>query len=495
MPIVDILTLSPLSLESGLALADGLRIIEVPQSLLSAGRRHRRLGGIVAVTLCALLLYGLFGLSLLGGPFFLTFFRLQSLDDAVDGLIALFLGQTGQHLQRVLQMDGVGVGHEFVEHFRPLRQFLIIAALLVQQSDSLAVTPLRVVVTLLSPIEIAEMKQQYTLLDAAARGFLVARLIRADSSGGVALGEIDVTDSVVDLIEIVLVVVRCGHAAQPAYHLTGAAGGHHLRLGNAGVEFQFVRRIQADDFLICAISLLAVSKLRLNLPHEKPLAGTLLPATLMLDDAGQRRHGFFISVAADVERSLSVVPVCPRTIVDGVAPHFRQDVFCVVEPVQLRIAAGEPRAGDAVDGGLRGIEAGHVGERRGSFVKLAFQVLRLAHQKPRFPEERVIFAAAQPLNVLGRLASRLRPFGSALDAVLFDGLFRLFDGTVKIGLSNFAGSLVADHRKGYHFGKIVLIASFLLLGAVDKGETTVIISVITGIERVPPAAAGGVLFR
>ena len=392
-------------------------------------------------------------------------------------------------------MDSIGVWHEFVEHFRPLRQFLIIVAILVQQADSLAITPLCVVVTLLHPIEITEMEQQYTFLNAVSRGFLVARLVRADRSGGVAFGEVNVTDSIVDLIEIVLVVVRCSHAAQPAYHLTGAAGGHHLRLGNAGVEFQFVRRVQADDFLICAISLFAVSQLRLYLPHEKPLAGTLLPATLMLDDAGQRRHGFFISVAADVERSLSVVPVCPRAIVDGVATHFRQDVFRVVEPVQLRIAAGKPRTGDAVDGGLRGIKPGHVGERRGGFVKLAFQVLRLAHQEPRLPEEWVIFAAAQPLNVLGRLASRLRPFGSALDAVLLDGLFRLFDGTVKIGLSNFAGSLVADHREGYHLGKIVLIATFLLLGAVDKGETAVIISVITGVERMPPTAAGGVLFR
>ena len=92
LPVVDILTLSPLSLESDLALADGLRIIEVPQSLLSAGRRHRRLGGIVAVTLCALLLYCLLGFCLLSSPLLLTFFFLQSLDDTVDGLIALFLG-------------------------------------------------------------------------------------------------------------------------------------------------------------------------------------------------------------------------------------------------------------------------------------------------------------------------------------------------------------------------------------------------------------------
>ena len=51
-------------------------------------------------------------------------------------------------------MDGIGIGHQFVEHLRALRQCLVVGMLLIQQSDGLAVTALGVVITFLLPVEV-----------------------------------------------------------------------------------------------------------------------------------------------------------------------------------------------------------------------------------------------------------------------------------------------------------------------------------------------------
>ena len=74
-------------------------------------------------------------------------------------------------------MDGFCKRHQFVEHFRAIRQLLIVVAILVEQTDGLAVTAAGVAEFLHRPVDVAQTKQQHTLLNACTRGLLVAFLV------------------------------------------------------------------------------------------------------------------------------------------------------------------------------------------------------------------------------------------------------------------------------------------------------------------------------
>ena len=53
-------------------------------------------------------------------------------------------------------MNGLGEGHEFVEHLRALVELCIVGTVLVEHSDSLTVCALSVGITLSRPINVAQ---------------------------------------------------------------------------------------------------------------------------------------------------------------------------------------------------------------------------------------------------------------------------------------------------------------------------------------------------
>ena len=104
------------------------------------------------------------------------------------------------------------------------------------------------------------MQQQYTFLDACTCCFLITFLVGLDGFQRVAFRQVDITDSVIHLVEIILVLVRCRHTLQSADHLLILRTGHHLGHGNAGIEFQFVGRTLTDDVAESLISVVAMSQ-------------------------------------------------------------------------------------------------------------------------------------------------------------------------------------------------------------------------------------------
>ena len=52
-------------------------------------------------------------------------------------------------------MDGIGIGHQLVEHLRALCQCLVVRPFLIQQADGLAITALGIVIAFLVPVEVA----------------------------------------------------------------------------------------------------------------------------------------------------------------------------------------------------------------------------------------------------------------------------------------------------------------------------------------------------
>ena len=65
-------------------------------------------------------------------------------------------------------MDGISIGHQFVEYFRTVREFFVVRALLIQQSDGLTITALGIVKLLSLPVQVTQSQQQHTLLNAVS---------------------------------------------------------------------------------------------------------------------------------------------------------------------------------------------------------------------------------------------------------------------------------------------------------------------------------------
>ena len=487
-PVVNVLTPAPLLLEALLTLAHSLRVIEIPQSGLSAARNggsgDLSVRGPVAIP-GFFLLHSLLSLQL----FLLAFLLLFLLDEVfyhlINNLVTLFLRHLGQSLQRVLQGNGIGIGHQFVEHFRTLVQLFVVLAVFVQQTDGLAIAALGVAIFLLIPIHITQRQQQHTFLDAATCRLLHTFLIGLNGMQRVALGHIDIADGIVHLVEILLVVIRTGHAFQLADFSLCVAGGHHLCLGNAGIKLQLVGWIQADAVLIGFIGILLVAQQCLYLSHQEPLPGTLLPALLVLDGQSQIGHGLLILFTADVIVGKGVVPVFLGTIVNAVTTLLHYHVLSIIQPAQFHIAFGLPGTGQILDGRLRVIQSGDVREGGCGLLKLSLLELRLTQQHPGMPQEGVVLPAVQPFNVLGSLPAALVPLRTGLDAIELDDFLRLLDGSVVVSLAQFPAALVGNSIQGNQLRTVVLVAVLLLQATLNKGLRTIIIGIIASSKRLP----------
>ena len=85
------------------------------------------------------------------------------------------------------------------------------------------------------------------------------------------------------------------------------------------------------------------------------------------------------------------------------------------------------------------------------------------------PDERVVFSAREPLDVLLCLPSATVPLRTCLDAVLLDGFLRLLDGSRIIALAYVTALLVAYGIERNQFRIVVLVAALLLYISVNKG--------------------------
>ena len=213
-------------------------------------------------------------------------------------------------------MHSFRVRNQFIKHFRTLVELLVILSVLVEQANGLSVAPLGIAELLPLPIEVAQMKQQHTLLNAAAGSLLVAFFIGANGSQRVFLHQVDVTHGIIDLIEIFFVIVRTCHPLQAADHLLGVTSCHHLRHGDAGIELQFVGRIHSHHPSESLVSLVFLSEGCIELSQQIAFTGFLLTSHLMFDDFLQIRDGFRIAFGMDIIVGKGVIPFFHGTPVE-----------------------------------------------------------------------------------------------------------------------------------------------------------------------------------
>ena len=499
LPVVDVFAFAPLFFKSLLTLLHGHGIIEIPWCvfLLTAHGGGHGVAVVVGqnITLGFVALLGAlcFGLGL-RVPFFFFFF-LQCLNNPVYGCVAVFFTHQGERLQRVLQVNGIGIGNQFVEHFRPARKFFVVVAFLVEQSDGFAVAALGIGKLLHFPVKVAQLEQQHPFFYAGSGGFGHTFLVGTDSLCGVFLGQIDIADGIVYLVEIVFVVVRPGHALQLANHLFALSGSHHLCHGDAGIELHLVGRIQAHHMAVGLIRLGAMAECRFKLSEQIPLTCPLHSAHLVAYYFLQIGNGSGIVASVNIVIGIGIVPLflCPP--VHRIALHVANNVFCIVEPVFFDVTLGKPCPCPSVDGGLGFIESAHVREGRGCIVESSLMELRAPHQHPCLPQKGVIFAATEPLEVAFGFPARLVPLGPAFDGVQLNGFLTLLDGAVEVALAKFAALLVANGVEGNYFGEVVFVALFLFERTVDIGQGSIIIGVILGVEGMPEARLRRIFLR
>jgi len=142
-----------------------------------------------------------------------------------------------------------------------------------------------------------------------------------------------------------------------------------------------------------------------------------------------------VALGVQIVVGIGVVPVFHGAEVHRVTLLFDDHILGIVYPVELSVALGQPGTRDTQNGRLRLVEARHIGKSGCRFLKLALLKLRLTHEQPGPPEEGVVFAAPQPLQVLGCLSSALIPFRASLDAVLLDGFLRFLYGAVEVAFA------------------------------------------------------------
>ena len=154
LPVVEVLSLAPEFLEERLTLAYGYRGIEIPGIGISES-----VSGIIPGTIPvnSSFIFRIHLCSVVPSPsFFLFLLSFQGSYHTVDGCIPVSLVHFGKRLQGILEGDGIGIRHQFVQHLGAMSQLRIILSVLIEQADCFAIAALGISISSGFPIQIAQ---------------------------------------------------------------------------------------------------------------------------------------------------------------------------------------------------------------------------------------------------------------------------------------------------------------------------------------------------
>ena len=283
-PVVLQRTASPLALELGFTLRYRLRVIEIEGRLIAThGDRHR-------VDLCSRavdtgslrLLLGQVGLFL-GQGLSLLFLLDHLLDDLVDHGQSFRLWHLGESLQTVLQVNGLDMHHQLVEHGGELRYPRIFLIFLRHAGQGVAEAGLGADIVALRKVDIAKAQGTDRLVQPVLRALLDTELVLFDGVRRVLTGHIEIAQCIIDLVEIILVLRAARHTLQHLHHLIEIAAGEYLRLPDPRGELQLVRRVGTGHPAKSLVSQRVLSLVSVDLPQKVTHPGPLTAFALGLD--------------------------------------------------------------------------------------------------------------------------------------------------------------------------------------------------------------------
>ena len=268
-PVILQRTASPLALELGLTLRYRLRVIEIEGRVAAThGDRH-------GVDLCSRavdtgslrLLLGQVGLFL-GQGLSLLFLLDHLLDDLVDHGQSFRLRHLGESLQTVLQVNGLDMHHQLVEHGGELRYPRIFLIFLRHAGQGVAEAGLGADIVALRKVDIAKAQGTDRLVQPVLRALLDTELVLFDGVRRILTGHIEIAQGIIDLVEIILVLRAARHTLQHLDHLIEIAAGEYLRLPDPRGELQLVRRVGTGHSAKGLVSQRVLSLVSVDLPQK-----------------------------------------------------------------------------------------------------------------------------------------------------------------------------------------------------------------------------------
>ena len=300
-----------------------------------------------------------------------------------------------------------------------------------------------------------------------------------------------VSHGVVHLVEIVLVVIRTGHAPEFLQHTLCSPFlcGHDLGLHDAGVEGQVEGRTLPEAAAKGAVGTVGVAEAVFHLSEEEIESCLSVAAAGVAGGAFEVRDGLFVALLTQEEVGGGGVGELPQAVGHAVAAKAGEGILGVVEPSLLRVASCQPLACLGGHVGFGGIEARDVGEGGCGLEKFAFLKLRLAHEEPGVFEEGVVLLALEIGSGLGGASCGGFELGLLLYGVERDGFLAFGDGRFVIGLARLSRLLVSHEEHGELLGVVVLVCIELGFFSVDECLLPVVEGVVACGEGMPPACA------
>ncbi len=208
-PVILKLAVAPPALELGASGVLRGRVVEIPRVVAIVHREH-----LVVLVLQAIL--PPVGEELLtGGGLRLLFLLLfQFVDKLLYHLHLLFGGHRRQSEQRVLKLDILGVDRELVKHIATTLQPRIAGIVVGNHRQRLGIARLRFGIESPVIIQTAEGQLRHGLVNARTGRLLHSQLVILNRPGCVSARQVEVADSVINLVKILLVSVIAGHTAQ-----------------------------------------------------------------------------------------------------------------------------------------------------------------------------------------------------------------------------------------------------------------------------------------
>ena len=287
----------------------------------------------------------------------LFFLLLHLLDDLIDHLHPLDRVHACQCLQAVLQFHGRSMRIEFLKDFGPFIHVVVVFTFLVEQSQCSGITFLRLDKFLLLPVELAQMQPHDALLHTVARALLHTVLVSPYGMRGVFLGEVDITDGVVHLVEIFLVLWVARHGLELTDHTLAVGSRHDLRHFDPRVESQFVRRVLPRHLLECLVCLCVVARGMVELSKEEVHTGFLIGSLRFTYGVFEIGNCLGVLFLSDLAVSQNGVPDRKQALRNAVACSSAEQVFRVVIPLQLSITLGLENPCLCDDVGLAEVES------------------------------------------------------------------------------------------------------------------------------------------
>ena len=384
------------------------------------------------------------------------------------------------------------MGFYFCEHLASLLCQLVAVVLLVHEACQLIIAVGGVDVVFALPIEFSQVLQYHCLGKAVLRALLDTFLPCIDGLHGIALGQVDVADGIIDAVQVVGVVGVLGHTPQPSDDGLPLSLGHHLGLHDTCVKSQFVRRILAYALAQGAVGLFLLSCQLAELSKEVVETCFLQTSLGVADAIAQGFDGRFILFRGNQISGSGGIQFALSLAGDAVAADLAEYIFGIVGPVEQHIASCQSCTCHAGHGRLTGIQLHDVVIAGSRLDEFALPELCIGEHHPCVAQIGVELAACEEGFLLVRhLAAGFLRF--ILDGMPLDGFLAFLDGRLEVAFADVGCLLAGNDVHGKQFGIVVHMPFLLCFDALVESDASVIECVEASCRAVVEARAGIIL--